>query len=111
MAFVRLACFPEATQAHYDAVATQLHGDQAAPGRLLFAAGPVRGGWQVVQVWSSKDHLDVFNNRSCSPRSRPSGARPSHTPPVVTDFEPVAVTLRDDGRRLEGAPAPDEAET
>jgi len=41
--------------------------------RLVFAAGPVEGGWQVVQVWTSKVALDAFNREVLFPRPRRRG--------------------------------------
>ncbi len=88
MAFVRLAFFPGGTAAHYQAVADAL-GDLPAPaGRIMFAAGPVDGGWQVVQAWAFRDQLDEFNRTVFLPALARLGSRGFPAPPRVIDFEP-----------------------
>jgi hypothetical protein len=86
MAFVRLARFPGATAEHFTALAASI-GDIPTPvGRLLFVAGPSGDGWQVVQVWESKDQLDAFNQAVFFPAlARMDTVFPQ--PPIVTDFE------------------------
>jgi hypothetical protein len=93
MAFVRLALFPDATREHYDCLARAMSHAPIPAERLLFAAGPVEGGWQVVQVWTSKAHLDDFNRAVFFPALAALGGSPFPAPPVVTDFEPVDVSL------------------
>ena len=92
MAFVRLALFPHGTAAQYDALASEL-GVTAPPERLLFAAGPVDGGWQVVQVWQSREALDAFNAASLLPALRRLGDRGFPSPPQVTDLEPTVLEV------------------
>ena len=93
MAFVRLAFFPEGRQAHYDALAQALAQVPVPQGRLVFAAGPADGGWQVVQVWSSRQELDAFNAAHLVPALRAVGAAGFPRPPRVTDFETAELSL------------------
>ncbi|WP_434439292.1 hypothetical protein [Lentzea sp. E54] len=86
MAFVRLAFFPGATAEHFADLAKEI-GDEVPDGRLLFAAGPGDGGWQVVQVWQSKDELDAFNQAVLFPAFARLGERGFPAPSQVTDFE------------------------
>jgi len=95
MALVRLAFFPGGRQAHYDALARALAEAPVPPGRLVFAAGPADGGWQVVQVWSSREELDAFNAAHLVPALRTVGAAGFPQPPRVTDFETAELSLRD----------------
>ena len=95
MSFVRLAFFPDSTRQQYDALAAALPPGPVPRGRLLFAAGPVRGGWQVVQVWSSRELLEDFNRAVFRPALDRAGSAGLSTTPVVTDFEPVALSLGD----------------
>lgn len=95
MTFVRLAFFPEATQRHFQKLADVMPLDQRPPGRLLFAAGPVPGGWQVIQVWTSKDLLAAFNRDHFFPALAAVGGAAFPRPPVVTDFEPTVLKFED----------------
>ena len=66
------------------------------PGRLVFAAGPVTGGWQVVQVWESRELLDAFNRDVFFPalaRMASAGGFAFPAPPTVIDFEPAMLSL------------------
>lgn len=91
--FVRLAFFPNATAADFDRLAERMSGVPKPVGRLLFAAGPVDGGWQVVQVWSSRAGLDEFNQGHFLPALRSLGAGAFPAPPVVKDFVPTSVDI------------------
>lgn len=93
MAFVRLAFFPDGTAGQYDALAAELIGAPLPADRLLFAAGPVDGGWQVVQVWRSRDALEAFNAAVLLPALRRLADRGFPRPPVVTDLEPAVLEL------------------
>lgn len=94
MVFVRLALFPEATEEHYGRLAHAMSDVPAPEERLLFAAGPVAGGWQVVQVWTSLQHLEVFNREHFLPALRALGGSPFPHAPVVTDFEAKDLSSR-----------------
>lgn len=97
MTFVRLAFFPGATAAHYEALAAQMADVPIPKGRLLFAAGPVEGGWQVVQVWSSEVELADFNRQHLLPALASLGPAGFPHPPSVTDFHPVSLELPGQG--------------
>ena len=51
---------PGVTQEQYDEAAQQI--DPAGPmeGCLVHAAGPMEGGWRVVEVWESQEAADRF---------------------------------------------------
>ena len=93
MAFVRLALFPDGTAEQYDALAAELAGAPMPTDRLLFAAGPVAGGWQVVQVWRSREALEAFNADVLLPALRRLGEQGFRRPPLVTDLEPAVLEL------------------
>lgn len=96
MAFVRLAFFPGADQHHFDALAALLSEAPLPRERLLFTAGPVDGGWQVVQVWSSESALAAFNRDHFLPALRTLGPGAFPAPPTVTDFVPTWLQLADE---------------
>lgn len=89
MAFLRMAFFPDGSDHHWRRVVAAV-GDRLPPeGRFAFAAGPVEGGWQVVQLWNSLQDLDDFNRDVFLPAMRQLGSDGFPKPPVVTDVHPV----------------------
>ncbi len=86
MALVRLAFFPGGTAEQYAALSRELAGVPTPSGRLVFAAGRVEGGWQVVQIWDRKERLDAFNERWLFPAMRRLGSAGFGNPPSVQDF-------------------------
>lgn len=92
MAFLRLAYFPEATSEHFENLARHIPSE-VPPGRLVFAAGPVTGGWQVVQLWESQELLAAFNRDVFFPALARLGGSAFPLPPEVTDFEPTSLSL------------------
>ena len=93
MTFLRMAYFPEATSEHFEQLARQMPPESPS-GRLVFAAGPVSGGWQVVQLWESRELLEAFNRDVFFPALTRMGGSAFPTPPEVTDFEPTRLSLR-----------------
>ncbi|NHA67052.1 hypothetical protein [Phycicoccus flavus] len=91
MAFVRLAFFPGGTAAHEQVLADALVGAPEPPGRLLFASGAVEGGWQVVQVWTSREELDAFNRDWFLPAWREVAGASFPAPPEVRDVPDARV--------------------
>lgn len=87
MAFVRLAYFEGGTAAQYEAIARELAGVPVPSERRVFAAGAAPGGWQVVQVWDSKDALDAFNREWFLPALERAGGSGFSGVPEVRDFE------------------------
>lgn len=87
MAFVRLAFFPGGTADHYGVLARAIGEIPAPAGRLLFAAGERDGGWQLVQVWASRDALDAFNRDVFFPALAAVGPGGFPAAPQVTDFD------------------------
>ncbi|GAC1319339.1 MAG: hypothetical protein NVSMB25_09950 [Thermoleophilaceae bacterium] len=68
MAFARIAEFPGGTQEQYEYLG-ELMGDGVAnqPDRLVLAAGPSAEGWQIIQVWKSRESLDRFIEEHLQP--------------------------------------------
>ena len=93
MTFLRMAYFPEATSEHFEQLARQMPPESPS-GRLVFAAGPVSRGWQVVQLWESRELLEAFNRDIFFPALTRMGGSAFPTPPEVTDFEPTRLSLR-----------------
>lgn len=91
---VRLAFFPGATRANFDRLAAELAGAPEPAARVLFAAGPVEGGWQVVQVWESREDLEAWNAAHFVPALRRIGPAAFPAPPQVSDVLPELVSRR-----------------
>jgi len=54
---------PGATQAMYDAVIERMGLRENPPaGCLVHMAGPIDGGWRVVDVWESQEDFDRFRD-------------------------------------------------
>ena len=84
---MRLAFFPGGTAEQYDALARETREIDAPGERLVFAAGQAAGGWQVVQVWTSRAALDAFNAAVLLPALARLGGAGFPAPPTVVDFE------------------------
>jgi len=94
MSFLRLAFFSGGTEAHYAALRAAL-GDVPEPRhRILFAAGPAEGGFQVVQVWETRADLERFNAEVDLPALSRLGSAGFPAPPVVTDVELTDLAVR-----------------
>ncbi|MBL1083693.1 hypothetical protein JK359_17250 [Streptomyces actinomycinicus] len=69
MAIIVIFDIPGGGQELYDACIDRLTGgggftslaDIPAPGLISHAAGPVGGGWRVVDVWESEEALENFS--------------------------------------------------
>lgn len=84
---MRLAFFPGATLEHYRALEEAL-GDAPVPSqRLVFAVGSTDEGLQVVQVWESREALELFNQQWLFPAMTRLGTAGFPQPPVVRDCE------------------------
>ena len=99
MALLRLAFFPGGTFAHWEAVVDAV-GDVSVPAaRQAFAAGPIDGGWQVVQLWDTRDDLERFNADIYLPAVTRLAGRGFPETPVVQDVDTVDAWVGD--RRLQ----------
>jgi hypothetical protein len=88
MAFARIALFPGGTEAHHKAIGDAL-GDAHVdpPGRIVFAAGPTSDGWQILQIWESREQLDRWVEAHLGDAFARVGERGYPAPPRITDFE------------------------
>jgi hypothetical protein len=61
MAIGMVVEIPGGTQANYEAVTGRMDLRNNPPeGCLVHMAGPMEGGWRVVDVWESQGHFDRF---------------------------------------------------
>jgi hypothetical protein len=87
VAFVRLARFPGAGEHHFRALEAAMEAVPAPDARLVFAAGPVEDGWQVVQIWTDRRSLEQFNADHFLPALASLGDSAFPEPPIVVDME------------------------
>jgi hypothetical protein len=75
MAIAQVVESPGGTKEQYEQVMQEigLSGPQLAPGQLVHIAGPVEGGWQVVNVWESQEAADKFFNEKVKPARQKAG--------------------------------------
>jgi len=93
MALLRLAFFPGGTGVQWENVVEAI-GDVSPPvGRRAFAAGAVEGGWQVMQLWDSRQELERFNREIFLPAMAELGDRGFLHPPVVQDIDTVVAWI------------------
>lgn len=77
MAIGILIEIPGGTQRQYDQVMQKLQlGGKPAPGGLYHVAGPMDGGWRVVDVWESKEAFDAFFQAKLQQALKEAGVPP-----------------------------------
>ena len=72
MAVAFLQEIPGATQEQYDQVVETLRG-QTAQGRIFHVAGPIEGGWRIVDVWESQEAVNKFFQEQLGPAVQAAG--------------------------------------
>jgi hypothetical protein len=81
---------PGGTQKQYDQVLQKLQlGGKPAPGGLYHVAGPMEGGWRVVDVWESQAAFETFFQTKLKKALQEAGV-----PPIQPKFFPVHNTLK-----------------
>lgn len=90
MAIVQIVETPGGTKEKYEQVIKELGltGSKLAPGQLVHIAGPVDGGWQVVNVWESQEIADKFRTEKLAPAQQKAGLSPR--PPKVSQVHRLA---------------------
>lgn len=74
MAVAMLMEWPGVTREQYEAVMKELQLDANPPkGALFHVAGPMQGGWRVVDVWDSADAFHTFSEQRIMPAVRKVG--------------------------------------
>ena len=65
---------PGLTQEMYDGMSQAFTPAALQYGMLLHAAGPAEGGWQMVEVWPSREALETFMQEVVGPAMAQMGA-------------------------------------
>lgn len=76
----------------HGAVLEALEG-QKAPGLLCHIGRQIVGGFEVIEVWESKEASIKFNDEVVMPAMIRAGVPMPDDPPVLTEFEPLDVML------------------
>ena len=81
---------PGVGQKQYDKVMEKLQlGGKPAAGGVYHVAGPMEGGWRVVDVWESKEAFETFFNAKLKKALQEAGM-----PALQPKFFPVHNTLK-----------------
>ncbi|MGO9487590.1 MAG: hypothetical protein ACLQBB_01010 [Solirubrobacteraceae bacterium] len=79
--------FDGGTQEQYDAVHSQMNIDSNPPAGMIFhAAGPIEGGWGVIDFWESREAFDSFVGQQLQPAIAELGANAFQGPPDIKQF-------------------------
>ena len=79
--------FEGGTQEQYDAVNTGVDADANPPEGLIFhAAGPIEGGWGIIDFWESRAHFDRFQQERLGPAIAGAGEQAPPNPPEIKEF-------------------------
>jgi hypothetical protein len=82
----------ESYEAAHGEVLAALDG-QKAEGLLCHIGREVDGGFEVIEVWESKEAADRFNEGVVLPAMMRAGVPMPEPPPELTEFEPLDVML------------------
>jgi hypothetical protein len=75
------------TQEQYDTLHNQMGIDDNPPEGLIFhAAGPIDGGWGIIDFWESRDHFDRFSESRLGPAIASLGDDGPGGPPDIKEF-------------------------
>jgi len=79
--------FDGGTQEQYDAVQSHMDVDANPPeGLILHSAGPIDGGWGVIDFWDSRQAFDSFAQSRLQPTLQELGDQAPQGPPDIKEF-------------------------
>jgi hypothetical protein len=79
--------FEGGTQEQYEAVHSHMKIDESPPaGLILHSAGPIDGGWGVLDFWESREAFDSFASGRLMPAAGELGEDAFQTPPDIKEF-------------------------
>lgn len=71
----------------YEAIHSHMEVDENPPEGLIFhSAGPIDGGWGVIDFWESREDFDRFAESRLGPAVQELGSRTFTTPPDIKQF-------------------------
>lgn len=66
-------------------------GTTPAQGMIFHAARATGEGFEMIDVWESKEHFDNFGEQVVAPAMARAGINTSGPQPEMTEFEPVGL--------------------
>ncbi len=79
--------FDGGTQEQYEAVHKGMDVDNDPPNGLIFhSAGPIEGGWGVIDFWESRQAFDTFAADRLQPKLAELGPGAFQGPPDIKEF-------------------------
>ena len=79
--------FDGGKQEQYEAVHGHMGVDENPPEGLIFhSAGPIEGGWGVIDFWESREAFDRFLQGRLGPALQEVGDRAFAGPPDIKEF-------------------------
>jgi len=85
--------FASGTQEQYDAVNAEMGVEENPPEGMIFhSAGPMEGGWNVIDFWESRELFDRFQQERLGPAIQALGDD-ALGPPSIKEF-PVYNTIK-----------------
>lgn len=79
--------FDGGTQEQYEAIHSRMGIDENPPQGLIFhSAGPIDGGWGVIDFWESREAFDRFVGSTLGPTAQELGERGFATQPDIKEF-------------------------
>ncbi len=87
MAVGLMITFHGGTEDQYRAVHSHMRVDQNPPEGMIFhSAGPIDGGWRVIDFWESRAAFDRFLESGFGPAAQELGDRTFTRPPDIDEF-------------------------
>jgi hypothetical protein len=79
--------FDGGTEEQYRAVHSHMRFDEnPPPGMIFHSAGPIEGGWGIIDFWESREAFDRFLESGFGPAAQELGDRTFTTPPDIKEF-------------------------
>ena len=79
--------FEGGTQDQYEAIHSHMGIDGDPPEGMIFhSAGPIEGGWGIIDFWESRDHFDRFQGSRLGPAIQEVGDSAFQGPPDIKEF-------------------------
>ena len=79
--------FNGGTQEQYDAVHSSIGVDEDPPDGMIFhSAGPIEGGWGVIDFWESREAFDRFAQSRLQSALEELGDGAFQGPPDIREF-------------------------
>lgn len=79
--------FDGGTQANYDAAHAAIDVEANPPaGLIVHSAGPIDGGWGIIDFWESREAFDAFVKDRLMPSLQGLGEQGFPSPPDVKEF-------------------------